>query len=96
MPEKKNSLIRSGDDHGIRGLKMPHTEKLTSDYGAEITITSQIVLLKEPDRLGGANGLVPGDLIELSMLDIHNITRCIQEKFGVDITKEDFRQQFKC
>lgn len=75
---------------------MEHIERLISDHGAEISITSQIVLIKEPDRYHSKVGTIPGDMIELSMSDIYNIAKTIRDKFGVDITKEDFRQQFKC
>lgn len=73
------------------------SQTIVSDHaGAEITITSQRVLIKEPDKYHPNVGDIPGDLIELTMNDIHNIVNTISDKFGVDISKDDFRSQFKC
>ena len=73
------------------------SQTIISDHaGAEITITSQKVLIKEPDRYHPNVGKIPGDMNELTMNDIHNIVKTISDKFGVDISKDDFRSKFKC
>jgi len=73
------------------------SQTFMSDYtGTEITINSQKVTIKKPDRLGLLGITVPGDIVEMSMNDIHNIVNTISDKFGVDISKDDFKSQFKC
>ena len=66
---------------------------IISEHGAEISITNRKVLIKEPDRYHPIVGDIPGDLIELNLFDIHEITRILQEKFGIDISKADFKRQ---
>ena len=80
------------------------TRKLISDHGgAEILINTQTVSIKKPDKLvflddtqHSVDGIIPGESVDLSMNDIHNITKVLREKFGVDISKDDYRQQIRC
>ena len=73
------------------------SQTIISDHaGAKITITTEKVLIKEPDMYHPKVGEIPGAMNELTMNDIHNIVNTISDKFGVDISKDDFRSQFKC
>lgn len=71
------------------------TQKFTTDHGAEISINNENVLIKEPDRLSHFNSTIEGSTIELSMYDIYNIAKTLQEKFGLDVLSEEFEQEFK-
>lgn len=65
-----------------------------TDYGSRIDITNQKVTIVEPDRFGAFNNIEPGHTVELSMNDIHVLVYIISNKFGVDISKDNFRSQF--
>lgn len=82
-----------GEDYKI--MPFPSQTIISDHGGAEITITSQRVIIKEPDKYHPKVGEIPGDLIELSMNDIHHIVNTISDKFGVDISKDNFKSQFK-
>lgn len=66
-----------------------------SDHGAEMSVNTDRILIKEPDRPGGPNGIIPGDLVELSMSDIHTITKILSERYGVDISSPDYQKQIE-
>ncbi|MCK4665948.1 hypothetical protein KAU33_04320 [Candidatus Dependentiae bacterium] len=71
------------------------TQKFKSEHGAEISVNSENVLIKEPDILSHFNSTIQGSIIELSMSDIYNIAKTLQEKFGLDVLSEEFEQEFK-
>jgi len=71
------------------------TQKFTTDHGAEVSINNENVLIKEPDRLSHFNSTIEGSIIELSMYDIYNIAKTLQEKFGLDVLSKEFEQEFK-
>ena len=71
------------------------TQTVLSSRGADIFINAEKVVIKEPDMYHPKVGEIPGDTIELSTSDVHEITKALRESFGIDITKSDYKKQIE-
>jgi len=78
-----------------KGIRMEQSVIKISDHGAEMSINTDRILIKEPDRLGAHGENLPGDSVQLTMSDVNTITRILRETYGVDISSPDFKKQIE-